>query len=444
MRDGGSTQQLGSFLKELRRREVFQTAGIYAASAWLFTEITLAFIDRSPMPESSKALVACGLVSVFIGGFPIALILAWFFDLTRRGVTRDQPIARGSNINAMSALALVIVAAAAVMWSVNPCGLGRILGIAVLPCSYNGDPEFDYQAPGVARELNYRLSHLPQLHVPANVAVDYFSERIVDPVKLSTVLGADRLVECGLRRSNERLSLNLQLYDPGSKQSLWTNEYVGQASDELFLIADVFHDLTGAEAINIAARAGSRLERVNLPPTSSSDAWILFQRARQAEALSDFEEALSLYSKVSYLDEDFSRAGAAWGRLLWLSTFSPDFDPKEKTVLTEVARGLLHDAEIDVTEPADLLANLMYAMASGVLDSSDKTQAGAAVEPEALHEKIISIRPSYTEEYVWWGAWLQQNGRDEEARAAFARAKELDPSGEILRLYNAIVNGTTL
>ena len=440
MRDGSISEQLTSFLKELRRREVFQTAGIYAAGAWLLTEIALTFIDRSPLPESSKALIACGLVSVFISGFPIALILAWFFDLTRRGVTRDQPIARGNGINAMSALALIIVATAAVMWSVNPCGLGRILGIAVLPCSYYGDPEFDYQAPGVARELNYRLSHLPQLHVPANVAVDYFSERIVDPVELSTVLGADRLVECGLRRSKERLSLNLQLYDPGSKQTLWTDEYVGQASDELFLIAEAFRDLTGKHAVNIAARAGSRLEQANSTPTISNEAWSLFQRARQAEASSNMEEALSLFDKAGWFDEDFTRAAASSGRLLWLSTFSPDFDPERKAELTLAAQSFLHNAEIEAADQADLLANKILVLASGVTESGDKTKPRIFSDAEALHEKIISMRPSYANEYVWWGTWLERNGRNEEAKAAFTRAEELDLSGETKKIYSAIVN----
>jgi len=171
-------------LQELQRREVLRTAGIYAGAAWLLTQILLAVIDRSPLPEATRALVGCVAVSVFILGFPVAVVLAWFFDLTRSGVARDRPTARSQVIKAAASLLLVVVATGAILWKVSPCTFGAVTGIAVLPCSYYGPPASESQAAGLAREVNYRLSHLPDLRVPAWTSTLAASKQSVGPAKL--------------------------------------------------------------------------------------------------------------------------------------------------------------------------------------------------------------------------------------------------------------------
>jgi hypothetical protein len=60
----------------------------------------------------------------------------------------------------------VAIGTGALLWHVKPCSFGRVIGVAVLPCSYFGEEVSTDQGPGVAREMNYRLSHLTELRVP--------------------------------------------------------------------------------------------------------------------------------------------------------------------------------------------------------------------------------------------------------------------------------------
>ena len=409
---GDKKSQLHAFVHELKRREVFQTAGLYAVGAFLLTEITLAFIDRSPFSASTKALAACVLVSVFIGGFPIVLWLAWLFDLTRHGIIREKAWARGRSVTATSAMAAVIVATGLLVWTLNPCGFGRVLGIAVLPCGYNGAPEYDYQAHGISAELNYRLSHLPQLHVPANASVAHFSDRLEDPGELAQALGVERLVGCNLRRNDSRVVFNLRLYSPDDEDDLWADKFGGQATDELFLIADAFHGLTGIDAVNVAALAGARIEEVNGMPTASHNAWSLYQRARHAELGDDPGPALALYRRAAIIDPEFMRAHSSAARLLWLAS--------ETAPMLDAARAHTQRALQESRPSAE--ARFMQRL---LIDSSEN--------PDSLHAEIISQRPSYAEEYLYWSTWLAQNGRSTEAETALTKARALDPSGNLER-----------
>jgi TolB-like protein len=420
-----------SFLRELSRREVFQTAGIYAGGAWLLAEILLAVLDRSPFPESVRALAGCVIISVFIAGFPIAVLLAWFFDLTRRGVTREHTLVRPKLTTAIAAMTLLVAVTGAIMWKVNPCGLGRVMGIAVLPCSFYGAADYDHEGSGLAEELNYRLSHVPQLRVPAWPSVSYLAKTIVDPSDLSSALDVGRLVECGMRRSEARVSINLQLYDPGADRNIWADEYEGQASDQLLLIAEAYRDLIGVDALNVGARAGGRIERINKFPTASAEAWFLFQRARHAENMGDHEAALSFHRQAASLDPDFARAHTSIARLLWRSTTVPDLPN------TAVRAGL--DAAWAHTQRAlglqpklsEGLAMRRVLLAAGMKDSTGNKDLELAVDPEALHAQIIRLRPSFAEEYLWWAIWLESQGRHDEALSALTVAGRLDPSGRL-------------
>ncbi len=421
----------GSFFEELRRREVLKTAGIYAGGAWLLTEILLAVLDRSPFPESVRALAGCIIVSVFIAGFPVALILAWFFDLSRRGIRRDSSVARGRLGPGIAALALVILGTGALMWQVNPCGLGRILGVAVLPCSYYGAPGHEYQGPGIASELNYRLSHLPQLRVPAWPSVSALAGRIVDPGELSETLHVDRLVECGMRRSEARLSINLQLYDPGADRNLWADEYEGQASDELLLIAEAFRDLIGVDGLNVSARAGGRIENVNAPPTASAEAWKLFQKARLAEDEGRYEDALAIYRETAGLDPGFARAHAGLARLHWMAASQGGLSDADRRARLKAAWIHGQRALTEAPHLAEALAIRRVLMTADMDPGPEAEISFPATDQATLHEQVIDFRPSYAQEYYWWSQWLDSEARAGDASDALEKARRLDPAGKV-------------
>jgi TolB-like protein len=427
---GTRPSAIGNFLGELRRREVLKTAGIYAGGAWLLTEILLGVLDRSPLAESTRALVGCIVVSVFISGFPIAIVLAWFFDVTRSGVSRDPVRSRGNPLASSAGLTAIVLATGVLMWQVNPCGLGRVLGIAVLPCSYYGDAEFAFQGPGVSEELNYRLSHLKQLRVPAWRSTAHFADQVLDPSDLSDTLGVDRLVECGMRRSESRVSINLQLFDPAADRNIWADEYQGQAADELLLIAEAFRDLIGVDALNISARAGGRIERINEAPTASGEAWMQFQRARWTEDSGDRAGAQHLYRETAGLDPSFARAHAAVARLHWEDARENALGDEDRRAKFSAAWAHTQRALAEAPQLAEALSLKRALLAEGIEPTSVRDDGGPPPGQTELHEQIINLRPSFAEEFDRWADWLEGEGRRTDADGAREKAYTLDPASQ--------------
>ena len=410
---------------------MLKTAGIYAGGAWLLTEILLAVLDRSPLAESARALVGCIVVSVFISGFPIAIVLAWFFDVTRSGVSREPVRSRGSPFAASAGLTTIVLATGVLMWQVNPCGLGRVLGIAVLPCSYYGDAQFAFQGPGVSEELNYRLSHLKQLRVPAWRSTSHFADQVMDPSDLSDTLGVDRLVECGLRRSEARVSINLQLFDPAADRNFWADEYQGQAADELLLIAEAFRDLIGVDALNISARAGGRIERINEAPTASGEAWTQFQRARWTENSGDRARARQLYRETAALDPSFARAHAAVARLHWEDARDSSLKDEDRRARFSAAWAHTQRALGEAPQLAEALSLKRALLAEGIETASVQDGGERPPGQTELHEQIIDLRPSFAEEFDRWADWLEGEGRRADADRARDTARMLDPAGRL-------------
>ena len=428
-----------SLLEELRRREVLKTAGLYAGGAWLLTQILLAVLDRSPLEETTRALAGCILVSAFIGGFPIAVLLAWFFDLTRTGVARERPTARGHLALSLAAMIVVVIGTGTVLWKFSPCTFGKVLGIAVLPCSYYGEQGFEQQGPGVARELNYRLSHLTELRVPAWSSTVAVSAGTANPAKLVEILGVERLVECSVRRAQERLTINLQLYDPRDDRNLWSKDYEGQTADELLLIADVFRGLIGADAIKVGTHARGRVERVNRPPTASAEAWSTYQLACNSEDAGAYELALDSYRKATLLDSRFARAHAGAARMHWQATL-------RDALPAGMGRARLHAAWTHAqlalrAEPdlADALALRRVLLAVGAEDTAPGKDPPSRLttDPDELHERVLALRPSFAEEYLWWSQWLARQGRQTEADEALTAARALDPAGTLEHRYES-------
>jgi TolB-like protein len=428
-----------SLFAELRRREVLQTAGIYAGGAWLSTEILLAVLDRAPLGDQARAAAGCVLLTVFIGGFPVAVLLAWFFDLRGTRVHRELPTERRHLVRALAALAAVMIGTGVLFWHMNPCGVGKLLGIAVLPCSYYGEQGSAQQGAGVARELNYRLSQLEDLRVPAWPSTRLAAMRTVDSATLAGQLGVERLAECSVRNTGERLAINLQLYDPQDDRTLWSDEFEGQSVDELLLVAEALRGLIGADALHVDTYARDRIARVNRAPTRSAAAWLEYQRACELDETGSASAALETMRRALQLDAGFARAqaGAAWLH----RHASLDVAQAEEARAAQRSAAWLHlrlavRADPEVAEALALRRVLLAEGPESAVAAGVDTDA-ATDDPQALHERALSLRPSYAEEELLWSRWLQDAGRDAEAQQALARARALDPLGELERRHPA-------
>lgn len=172
--------RLKTFQQELRRRRIYRAATIYLVIAWGATEIVTFLLEKLPFPEWAVSLVAIA----FVVSFPVAMILAWHFDITTDGVQSTPPASAKGELTIVLALGLLLGGTTGLFYLIYPgspeFGPDAAVSdqftppersIAVLPFvdrSRDGDQE--YLANGLAETLLHQLAQIQDLHVIARTS----------------------------------------------------------------------------------------------------------------------------------------------------------------------------------------------------------------------------------------------------------------------------------
>ena len=266
---------------ELGRRRVLQVALIYAAIAWTITEALSFLLDALPvLPEWSKALVAI----IFLAGFPVAMFLAWRFDIGPSGIRRTQAVRTKDRLTIPAAMLLLISATAGLFYLIYPRvleqadltsaqeqaafrGVSSPNAIAVLPfvdMSPNQDQE--YFADGIAEELLNELSQLEGLHVAGRTSSFTFKGSNEDLQSIGEQLGVTSILEGSVRKDGNGVRITVQLINSLTGFHLWSKTYDRQIDDIFFIQEDIARSVAGA--LSIALGVDGRNE---LPGTGTSN-----------------------------------------------------------------------------------------------------------------------------------------------------------------------------
>ncbi|MEJ2273833.1 MAG: hypothetical protein P8Y01_04575, partial [Woeseiaceae bacterium] len=163
-----------SLFAELRERKVPQAAAIYVAVAWGVTEIAVTVVEQLFLPQ----WVATLAVIVFVVGFPIAMFLAWTFDITSGGIERTEVTSRRGQASIAFATLLLMAGTASLFLlikpslqdTVEPSGPMPVApnSIAVLPFdNASSDPDDAYLSEGLSDELRDQLGRVADLRIAA-------------------------------------------------------------------------------------------------------------------------------------------------------------------------------------------------------------------------------------------------------------------------------------
>ncbi len=294
-------QRLNVLLAELKRRQVFRAAAVYAVAAWAVIEVTATLLPLFFLPEWMVRAVA----AVMVLGFPVVLALAWAFDLTVEGVQRTgealeaPPAARqfltSSRFRAtlVALVAVLTTGAGWVSWQVwlKP---GAIRGpnaqrvsqrpsldptnLAVLYFDdFSREGELAYLANGVTESLIHELSQIEALRVVSRNGVKPFRDPTIPLDSLARLLGVGSLVEGSVEGSGDRIAVTVQLIDGQSGMHLLSEKIDGKGEDVLAL-----RDTIVQQAVRLVGRAlGRELQsRRARAETDDGEAWELYQRAR--------------------------------------------------------------------------------------------------------------------------------------------------------------------
>jgi len=327
LREAGAVAfRLSAFLTELKRRKVYRVAAVYATAGVAISLAVPDLFGAFDLPTSAARFV---IVLILIG-FPIALILAWAFEVSPEAAPRAPA---GGEVGPGSVGETVKTEPGAGERDESPLlALPRGPVIAVLPfTNLSGNPGDDFFTDGITEDIITGLARFTHLFVIARNSTSRFKERGVDVREAGRDLGARYVLEGGIRRSAGHLRVSSQLIDAASGTHLWAETYDRElTAGEIFAVQD---DITNRVIATLACAEGvltrSGASQLRGKPTDSLDAYEAVLRAfsywdRQAPA--EHLEVREALERAVELDPQYGHAWACLA-LTYLDEFRVGFNP---------------------------------------------------------------------------------------------------------------------
>ena len=359
--------KIANFFTELKWRNVYKVAVAYAVVAWLLIQAASILFPTFETP----GWVMKVFVAVVVAGFPIALILAWAFELTPEGLKRTESadeLPRKSGGRRVWIYVVIIAGAI----SVSLFFLGRYtasLGggarqtesseksIAVLPFENLSDDKANaYFAIGIQDEIMTRLAKIADLKVISRTSTQQYQSKPGNLSQIAKQLGVAHVLEGSVQKVGEQVRVNVQLIRADHDLHLWAETYDRKLND----IFGVESDIAKSIAQSLQAKLSGREEQVfGVKPTDNPDAYDAYLHGLVAEGESidsvySTQKAISYYKRAVHLDPAFA---LGWSRLSRAhSNLYPSFGDS-----TEAAKRALEAAQkLQPDSPETLLALAQY------------------------------------------------------------------------------------
>src|SRR6476661_999525 len=314
---------LEKFFTELKRRNVYKVAVAYAVVAWLLIQVATQVFPFFEVPNWAVRLV----VLLIIIGFPIALVIAWAFELTPEGLKRTE-VADAAPAQRSRSRAWIYVVLIAGALSAGLFFLGRFTAstkqsvsaevssksIAVLPFdNLSRDPDNAYFASGIQDEIITRLAKIADLKVISRTSTQQYQSKPGNLFEIAKQLGVANILEGSVQKAADQVRVNVQLIQVASDSHLWADTYDRKLVDIFAVESEM------AKAIADALQAkltGGEQQALAAKPTNNSEAYDAYLRGLALEARAsspnDLEKVVGFYERSVQLDPAFA---LAWARL---------------------------------------------------------------------------------------------------------------------------------
>jgi TolB-like protein/Tfp pilus assembly protein PilF len=354
-----------NFFAELKRRNVYKVAIAYAVVAWLLMQIATQVFPFLEIPNWAIRLV----IMLLALGFPIALILAWAYELTPEGIKRTDQIEPGRRSRNRVWLYVVVVAGAI---SVTLFFLGRYTAptklsasanaaaksIAVLPFeNLSEDKANAYFTDGIQEEILTRLAKIADLKVISRTSTQQYQSKPGNLSEIAKQLGVANILEGSVQKAGDSVRVSVNLIRADSDSHLWADTYDRKLTD----IFGVESEIAKAIAEQLQAKlTGREQQALAVKPTNNSEAYDAYLRGLAFEACSgnripNSAKAVSFYERSVQLDPAFA---LAWGRLARAESFL--YFNGLTAGREAAARALKAAQELQANSPETILAQGYY------------------------------------------------------------------------------------
>ena len=430
---------LRRFFAELKRRNVYKVAVAYAIVGWLVMQIAATVVPALHLSDA----ITSAVVLLTLLGFPIALVLAWAFELTPEGIKRTEDVAPNESITRRTGrkltaviVVVAILASALFAWQFRRPKTASVVGgnglyveipeksIAVLPFeNASGNADTEYLSDGISEALINSLTELQQLKVIARSTAFRYKGKQVDPQAVGRELKVRTVLMGVVRQLGDRLNVQVDLVDAMTGAQLWGEEYERKLADVLAVKQALVREVTEKLRLKLT---GEQQQRLTQRDTTNPEAYQFYLRGRyywNKRTAENLKKAIEQFQQAADKDPNYALAyvGLADCYLLledYVGTPASETYPKAKAF---VQRALQLDSSL-----AEAHTSLAYVY-------SNLWQWEQA---EEAFKRAIRLNPNYSTAPHWYSLYLLDLGRIDEAMAEIKRAHELDPL--------SLVIGTTL
>ncbi|HTD00905.1 MAG TPA: tetratricopeptide repeat protein, partial [Chthoniobacterales bacterium] len=421
--------EMNNFFAELKRRNVYKVAVAYIVAGWALSQGIAQVLPVFDIPN----LVIRLIVLLIIVGLPVALILAWMFEMTPEGIKRT------ATADAMPAAARskkhtwIYVVVIAGLFSIGLFFLGRYTAsrtaedgrpggpslpqksIAVLPFdNLSRDPDNAYFAEGVQDEILTRLAKVADLKVISRTSTQHFKSAPENLPQIAKQLGVTNILEGSVQKAADQVRVNVQLINAITDAHVWADTYDRKLTDIFAVESEIAKNI--AETLQ-ARLSGSEKTSIAKMPTVNPEAYELYLKGRffwNKRTGTDLRKAIDYFNQAIAKDPNYALAyvGLADSYLL-LSSYAA-VSPAES----------LPPARSALKKALELDDSLAEAHASfGLLTTLELDLHRALDELK----RAVELKPNYATAHHWLALAHLTLAQFDSAISEAKRAIELDP-----------------
>jgi len=319
-----------SFFSELKRRNVYKVAVAYGVVGWLVIQVTATVVPALHLPDS----VTTAVVVLTMLGFPVALMIAWAFEMTPEGLKRTEEISPDHVIPQWSRRKFVafvagvaIIAAGLLIYqfikpksaeapSAEVNGPVKAIpqkSIAVLPFeNLSDDKSAAYFADGVQDEILTKLAGVADLKVISRTSTVKYKSKPEDLNTVSQQLGVANVLEGSVQKAGEKVRVNVQLIDARADSHLWAKSYDRDIKDVFAVESEVAQEIADSLQAKLSPKEANALATAPTADTAAYDLFLKgeyeFRRAGSNLRPESFDQAVAWYQQAIDRDPNFALA----------------------------------------------------------------------------------------------------------------------------------------
>jgi TolB-like protein/Tfp pilus assembly protein PilF len=419
-----------SFFSELKRRNVYKVAVAYAVVGWLLVQVATQVFPFFEIPNWAVRFVVLAIVI----GFPVALVIAWAFELTPQGLKRTEvadampPASIGRKryawiyivvIGAVISAALFFIGRFTVQNKTTTAAPNDIpsKSIAVLPFdSLSEDKSNAYFAEGVQDEILTRLAKVADLKVISRTSTQRFKSAPSDLRDIAKQLGVMNILEGSVQKANDKVRVNVQLINAMNDAHLWAEIYDRKLTDIFATESDIAKTI--AETLQ-AKLTGSEKTAMSKKPTANPEAYELYLKGRffwNKRTAADLRKGIDYFNQAISKDPSYALAYAGLADSYVILSVFGAASPQDSIPQARAAAKKALELDDTLAE-----AHASSGRIAGPFDFEFERSI-------AEFERAIQLNPNYAMAHHWlsWGP-LTALGRFDRAIAEGKRAVELDP-----------------